>query len=198
MNLDARGLARVFLLGAVLGSVADGFHTYGGATRYATTIGLRMAWWTPLLFGLAYVTSGALYARAARVDDARPRLSRAVAGYAAFSALYFSSGFLPAPNAVKLVVLLAGAAALFALVDRSRAAIVTACAAAVIGPSFEIALVHLGAFRHLGADFAGIPMWLPGLYFASGPGLGPLAATLLDGPADRPRATGLAPATAPR
>jgi hypothetical protein len=179
MTAPLRGFGRLFVFGAVFGSFFDGFHTFGGATAYASPVALRMAWWTPPLFGGAFVLLGLVYAAARRDGD--PAARNALAGFAAFGALYFSSGFLPASNAVKLAVLLAGAAGLFAFVDRSRAALVTALAASVAGPGFEVVLVHLGVFAHLQPDFAGVPVWLPGLYFASGPGVGPLSRLLVRG-----------------
>src|SRR5262249_33137322 len=134
-----------------------------------------MAWWTPPLFGAAFVLLGVGYALARRARDAAPRGARAASGFTLFAALYFASGFMPVSNAVKLAVLLVGAAVLFAAFDRSRAALVAGLASAIGGPAFEVFLVHIGAFAHLQPDFLGIPMWLPALYLASGPGLGPLA-----------------------
>jgi hypothetical protein len=140
-----------------------------------------MAWWTPPLFGVAY----ALLALTYRQGEPRPVVAippaRAGIGFVAFAALYFASGFLPAANGVKLTVLLVGAALLFAFVDRSRAALVTGVISAFVGPAFEVVLVRTGVFLHLQPDFLGIPMWLPALYLASGPGVGGLASLLLGG-----------------
>lgn len=164
------------LLGATVGTVLDGFHTWSGTTSYPSPVFLKAAWWVPLLFGVAFASLGSLFS-ILRARDRRPAPSprAALLGFVAFAALYFASGFLPAPNAVKLAVLLGGGAAAWWLVDRSPAAILTGIAAAIAGPLTEITLVHIGAFSHLQPDFAGIPMWLPALYFASGPAGGPFA-----------------------
>ena len=95
-----------------------------------------------------------------------------------FAALYFATGFLPVENPAKALVVVTGALLLFAYVDRSKAAIACAIAGAFIGPTTEIILTHLKLFAHLQPDFAGIPLWLPTLYFASGPGLGGFLAGL--------------------
>ena len=182
MRSPALGLLRVFAFGAVVGAFFDGFHTYGGATSYPDPIALRMAWWTPPLFGAAFTLLSLTYAAARRSDEDPPPGARRAAGFAAFGALYFASGFLPAGNGAKLAVLLVGAAVLFAFVDRSRAAIVAGVISAIAGPAFEIVLSRLGAFSHLQPDAMGIPVWLPGLYFASGPGLGPFVYALLTRP----------------
>jgi cytochrome bd-type quinol oxidase subunit 2 len=172
------GALRLLLLGATLGSFMDGFHTYGGATSYPKPVALRMAWWTPALFAIAYALLGFTY-RANETEPTKQTRAQAILGATIFTALYFSSGFLPAPNVAKVAVLLVGAGVLFAFFDRSRAAIVTGVLAAFIGPSFEVLLVHLGLFSHLQPDFFGIPIWLPALYFASGPGLGGLMSRVL-------------------
>ncbi len=175
------GLARLFVFGATVGSFLDAFHTHGGATSYPHPVFFAMAWWTPPLFGAAY----ALLALTYRQNEPRPRVAirpaRAALGFVVFAALYFASGFLPPVNGVKLAVLLVGAGLLFAFVDRSRAALVTGVVSAFLGPAFEVALVRAGVFMHLQPDFLGIPMWLPALYLASGPGVGGLASLLLGG-----------------
>lgn len=167
-----RRLALILLaLGASVGTVLDGIHTWSGTTVYASPIFLRAAWWTPLVFGLAGVSTGLAYPLAEKVlrrDVAVARTRKeALTAFAAFTLLYLASGFMRAGNEAKLVVLAIGATYLWLRFARTRAAAVIALAAAAIGPAVEIVLVRLGTFRHLQPDFAGIPMWLPALY-ASG------------------------------
>lgn len=169
------GLLRLFIFGALVGSFFDGFHTYGGMTSYPHPIVFRMAWWTMPLFGGAFVLLGLTYAALRRGDQTGPRRPSLWVGFAVFGALYFMTGFLPAGHVTKLAILLGGFALLVARVDRSRAAWGTGLIAAFAGPAFELVLVKLGVFAHLEPDLAGLPIWLPGLYLASGPGLGPLA-----------------------
>src|SRR5688572_21125434 len=109
-------LALLFARGAVLGSIFDGFHTFGGATAYPRPLLLRMAWWTPLLFGAAGLAIGLSHADLDRRLRRPPRAlsDRAVAGgLACFGLCYFLSGFLPAANSAVLAVLLGGFAILW-------------------------------------------------------------------------------------
>ena len=160
----------LFLFGATVGSALDAIHTYSGTTAYPQPVAFRMAWWTPLLFGFAGLSTGLAYPIVERLRR-RPiakdaTLARVTGSFALFALLYLASGFLPASNAVKLAVLLAGDVALFATVAKTREALALAACAAVIGPATEIVLVAQGAFRHLQPDVFGIPIWLPALYAA--------------------------------
>jgi len=155
-------------LGATVGSALDAIHTHSGTTVYASEIAFKMAWWTPPLFGLAGLGTGIGYVLVERqLKTSSPHASwpTAIAGFAVFVALYLASGYLPASNTVKLVVLLVGALGLFATV-RTKIALGLAAVAALVGPLVEITLVSQGAFRHLQPDMLGIPMWLPALYAA--------------------------------
>lgn len=176
------GLLKVALTGATLGSLMDAFHTYGGATSYPEPVLFRAAWWVPGLFAIAYLSIALAYVPVQRLfKSALPSRNQQIGGVLFFATLYFSSGFLPFENAGKTVVLLTGAALLFAYVDRSKAAIACGVAGAFIGPTTEILLTHLGVFSHLQPDVLGIPMWLPALYLASGPGLGGFLTSLSHG-----------------
>jgi energy-converting hydrogenase Eha subunit C len=163
------------LFGATIGSVLDGFHTWSGTTAYPEPVLLRAAWWTPLIFAGAYTLEGVLYT-VARQRSGKPAVAPAVRWTCAllFAGLYAASGFLPVANPIKLAVLLGGFVALWAATDRTPQTLAVAAAAAVLGPVTEITLVHLGLFAHLQPDLAGIPMWLPGLYLCSAPGIGPM------------------------
>ncbi len=169
--------ARVLALsvfGAVVLSAFDAFHTHGGTTRYAHPIAFGAAWWTPLIFGcttgLGGLVYSALYARlggrrAALVGVARRR------SLAVFGGVYYASASA-LPNAAKLALLALIAGALWAWLDRSRAGALLMALLAIAGPCAEIVQVTLGLFAHLQPDLAGVPMWLPALYAASGPVLG--------------------------
>jgi len=173
-----RPLLLLSLFGATIGVFLDALHTFSGTTEYTHPLVLRTAWWAPLLFANAYGVGGMIFALAYRrlggPPDVRSRRELGC-GLVAFAGLYATSAYLPAPNAVKLVVLFGGAAALWWRLDRTRTGAILACVAAVAGPLTEIVLTHLGFFRHLQADLLGIPIWLPALYLASGPSFGQIA-----------------------
>jgi hypothetical protein len=160
--------APLFGFGAVVGSALDAFHTHSGTTVYARPWLFQMSVWTPLIFGLAGLSVGLSYPLAERLTGRRPgrRLSWAEvsAGFAVFAGLYAVSGYLPASSAVKLVVLLVGAAWLFAWLARTWLALGMAVLTAVIGPLVEALLVHTGFFTYREPDLLGVAMWLPALY----------------------------------
>jgi hypothetical protein len=161
----------LFVFGAVVGSALDALHTHSGTTYYANEWWFEMSAWTPLLFGGAGVLVGLSYPVAERLTGLRPgrRLSwtEACTGFVLFTLLYAASGYLPASNLVKLVVLSAGAAILFAWLARTWLALVLAALTALIGPLVESALVHAGFFFYRDPDVLGVAVWLPALY-ASG------------------------------
>jgi len=173
------GLAKMLAVGAVWGSILDGFHTHSGTTSYPDPVFAMASWWVPLIFAGAYTLGGIGWANARRMMGAAPisPLARWTCAIA-FSGLYFASGYLPASNPAKLVVLITGFFVLWLATDRSIGTLFVGLLAALLGPTTEIILVHVHAFAHLQTDFAGIPIWLPGLYFASSPGAGPLMAWL--------------------
>jgi len=170
-SLSYARAALLFGFGAVVGSGLDALHTNSGTTVYASPWVFAMSVWTPLIFGLAGLSVGLSYPLAERLTGRRPGrpLSwvEVGAGFAAFAGLYATSGYLPASNAAKLVVLLVGAAVLFAWLARTALALAMAVLTAVIGPLVEAALVHTGFFVYREADVLGVAMWLPALY-ASG------------------------------
>src|SRR5207247_631530 len=136
-------------------------HTHSGTTAYAAPWLFQMATWTPLVFGSAGLSVGLSYPIAERVTGVSPagRLSwtEIAIAFAAFALLYAASGYLPVSNALKLVVLLAGAVALFAWIARTALALALAVLTAIVGPVVEVLLVRSGAFAHLQPDFLGIP-----------------------------------------
>src|SRR2546423_9667236 len=48
----------LFLLGAVLGTGLDAFHVHSKVEHYAVPVLFGLAWWVPLLFGVAAVAIG--------------------------------------------------------------------------------------------------------------------------------------------
>jgi hypothetical protein len=92
--------------------------------------------------------------------------AQAWTGFGLFAGLYAASGYLPASNVVKLVVLTLGAAGLFAWLARTPLALVLAATTAIVGPLVEASLVRAGFFSYTQPDILGVAMWLPSLYAA--------------------------------
>ncbi len=173
------GFARLFLLGATVITVFDGFHTHGGATRYTRPVALLAAWWAPLLFGVAVSVGGLAYRAGHHAlfgDAAVPSFERRALGFTLFGLGYFASGYLPASNAVKAALLLVLAGVLCVMLEGARPkALLLALVVAITGPLFEVMLVRSGTFAHLQPDFLGIPVWLAPLYLCAAPALGSIA-----------------------
>lgn len=174
----------LFGFGAVVGSIFDGFHTYSGVTEYTNPVFMKAAWWVPPVFGAATFAIGATHVKADALLGRRrvPSWLEAGLGMLVFGALYYLSGFWQASNAAKLALLAAGAAASWALLDRRPHAIGLMLFTAAVGPLVEIAMVSTGLFRHVGSDFAGIPLWLPGLYAVASVSVGNLGRRVLAEP----------------
>jgi len=174
----------LFVIGAVMLTVFDMFHTHSGTIEYPHELVLKMAWWTPLLFGSSLAFGGLVYAsgyRAMRGDPNVPSNAALAAALVIYAGLYCASGYLPASNEGKLAMLLVGFAGLWWLLDRSWQGMVMAVVTAIGGCSTEFVLTRWGAFRHLQPDVVGLPVWLPGLYLVSGTVLGQLSRRVLTG-----------------
>ena len=173
-RIPAGGWLRMIVFGAVMGSFLDGLHTHSGTTSYPQPVFWLMAWWTPVLFAGAYTLLGVSWVVAVDMGKrTSPPTARSLGCLVVFCALYGASGYLPASNPIKLTVLLAGTIALVVASQGGVASIALGLIASALGPGTEVVLVKIGAFQHLQPDFGGIPMWLPGLYLASGPGAAP-------------------------
>jgi hypothetical protein len=171
----------LFLFGAVVFSLFDGFHTHSGTTSYPDPWVLGMAWWTPLLFGSSVCILGVAYAELhARMGATReaPAWPRIAVGVLAFALLYFMTGFWGASGGAKLGVLLGASVLLWAALDRTRRALVLMLGTAVLGCATELVLTHLGLFSYTRPDVSTVALWLPGLYTAGAVTLGPMARKL--------------------
>jgi insulin-induced protein len=172
----------LFLIGAVLGSFYDGFHTYSNTTYYPNPWILKMAWWVPLNFGLAILAVADSHVSLDRTLKRKGRgLSWAavLSGLALFGVLYFTSGFLPRPSAEKAVILWLGAVFLWILFDRTWQGVLLGILTGVVGSLVEITMTSLGLFFYVRPDFHGIPCWLPALYFGASVTVGNLGRKLL-------------------
>jgi hypothetical protein len=180
--LIAKHVAISFALGATVGAGFDALHTHSGTTMYAVEWFAKMAWWVPLLFGTtgvialgAYPLFESLLGRELRAPKWQVPMAL---GVVSFAVLYALSGFLPASNGVKLVVIGGAAAALCLAFCRTTASLGIAAIAAVGGVLVEASLVRIGAFWYVAPDYAGVPLWLPALYAAGAFSLGPAGAAM--------------------
>lgn len=185
------------LASAILGPLCDGQHSAHGVLHYADPVHLTLlgaltletCWWVPLLFGAAGVILGVAHPLLdAWLPESRPRWGTdpswavVVLGIAVFVLQYAASGILepqlghslgPLPA---LDALLAGVAwAHWAAFDGTRQGLFMACLTAVAGPAVEVGLINgLHLYHYTHAQAAGIPLWIPWVYFCGAPAVGNL------------------------
>ena len=170
-------MAWLFIAGLLVGPLFDGFHTYSGTTRYPVVWLLGMAWWTPIVFGMAVVVIGfsvqvidRLLARKANIIS----LVSMIAALFFFGAVYFVSGFMPqAP--IKYITLIVSALAIWSMFDRTWQGIFEGVAVGVVGTLVEILMIKEGLFYYSVPHLWGVPLWLPLLYFSASVALGNLS-----------------------
>src|SRR5262245_22716718 len=118
----------LFILGAILGSFYDGFHTHSGTTYYPDSWILKMAWWVPLNFGLAILAvanSHVLIDRVLGRPDRPQSWVSVVLGLFLFGVVYWLSGFLPT-DSMKYLWVYTGALLIWLMFDRTWQGLVLA------------------------------------------------------------------------
>jgi hypothetical protein len=173
------GRAAVVLaaLGATLGPLLDGFHTFSGAIWYAHPQFLRSVWWCPPLFAFAGFSIGLPRVLIDQRLDGKviPVSGKAVAWKMGLFFLgYALSGFLPAPWWVKTIVLLVLFVAALWPAD-TRGVFFGAAGAALGGWLVEWQLTGAGLFFHRDTQLFGVAGWLPALYALAAVAVGALA-----------------------
>lgn len=173
---------QLFLIGALLGAICDGFHTHSGTTFYPEPLILKMAWWVPVLFGSAALTIGLTHVLGDRLLK-RPNKNvswpSVITGLLLFIALYYISGFLRTDWQTKLLVLGIGNSILWLLYDRTWQGSFLALGTALVGCYVEIYLSQQGLFSYTHPHIWGIPYWLPFLYVGASVTVGNLARKIL-------------------
>lgn len=96
----------------------------------------------------------------------------------AFVLAYALSGFLPATELIKALLMLALALGVFVALDPSRPALLGALSSGFGGWLVEHTLVGQGFFFHRETMLDGIPLWLPPLYFLAALAVGHVARRL--------------------
>jgi hypothetical protein len=91
--------------------------------------------------------------------------------------LYATSGWLPVSNLMKLVVLAAGAACVWWMMDRTPRGAALALLVGLTGVVGEVSIIAGGGFSYTKPDLWGVPLWLPALYAAGATAIGHAAAS---------------------
>lgn len=171
----------LFILGAILGPICDGFHTFSNTLYYPHVLFLKMAWWVPLLFGFAAVSVGNGHLIADKLFNRKrsyPQTPNIIFALLLFIVLYFVSGFLAVDTWMMFLILGVGSIGSWALFDSSSFGLVMAAIVAVIGTAVEITLSSFDLFYYNHPDIFGVPLWLPFLYVAASVAIGLLARKL--------------------
>lgn len=173
----ARGAAGMLALGATVGSLLDGIHTFSGVTAYAHPVVLRTAWWVPLLFAGAY----AIGLLRPLLDRGPSPSGRTVSIAFGLFALAYALSVLPLAWPLVAAVLTGIFFVSFVACDRTPLGLAIALLASVGGPLFEAALVRTEVFVHTRPALLGVSGWLPQLYLSAAIALQATAKWLVDG-----------------
>lgn len=165
----------LFVLGAIIGSTLDGFHTHSGTLAYTHPWKWQMAAWVPLLFGVASVgltQSVPWLDRLLKRPRRRQSWFSVLTGLLAFFFVYYLSGFWQVDSGTKAILIAIIGLAFWLESDRTWQGLVEGVLVAAIGCLVEATLIQIGAFSYLTPDFAGIPFWLGSLYFCASVAVG--------------------------
>lgn len=158
----------LFVGGGLGLSACNQIHVEAGVLSYPNPGPLDVAWWAPLLFGVAalVICAGAVpFARRLR----EPGTGAFVSGTLWFTGAYAASGiFDGSPEALAAAYALAWAARVAIAEDRLGLAAFSLLLAAG-GGGAEAALVAADTFEYAREDLLGVPIWLPGLYLHGAP-----------------------------
>lgn len=172
----------LLLLGATVGPLLDGLHTWSGATWYPTPQWLKSVWWCPPLFAFAAFAIGmgrlATERFVLRVPLVAPGWRVVAVTMFVFIAGYTFSGFSKQSEVLVAATLLLVAVVTWFFEDRSLGAILGALGAGFGGWLVEHTLVGLGYFFHRDTMLDGVALWIPPLYFTAAFAIGALAKQL--------------------
>lgn len=176
----ARVVVVLALIGAVVGTICDGFHTWGDQTWYANPILLRAPLWVPALFAAASVGIGVGRLALDRMLGiaATSSLVTGLLALGYFIACYAFTGFVPFDEVRKAVAVLLLALIAWSIWDRGWSGFVFMLLVACIGTLFEQFLVAHSVFWYHDDLLRGVALWLPALYAVAAIGVGTFARSL--------------------
>jgi hypothetical protein len=179
----ARGWAIwwLFVLGATVGTGLDAFHVYSKVERYTVPVFFGLAWWVPLLFGLAAVAIGFSHAMVDPLlgQQRAPReFQMCVVGLLWVVLVYVISA-TAIDSLAKVGLMMLVYLNFWLIVGRSWQNLLFSLATAITGTLVEMVLVAAGAFSYLHPDFIGVPYWLPCIYACASLAVGDMGRYLL-------------------
>lgn len=170
------------ILGATVGPLLDGLHTWSGATWYPAPQWMKSVWWCPPLFAFAAFAIGmgrlATERFVLRTPLVAPGWRSVGITMFVFIASYVFSGFSNQREVFIAAALLFVAIVTWLLEDRSIGGILGALGAGFGGWLVEHTLGGLGYFFHRHTTLDGVALWIPPLYFTAALAIGALARQL--------------------
>ena len=171
----------LLLIGATVGPVLDGLHTFSGMTWYPNPQWMRSVWWCSPLFAAAALTIGLGRVHSERLfkqPGPALRWGQVLAVMGMFIGCYAASGFLPVSETSRAVLLTVCFLVGWYVWDRTPLGIASALSCGFCGWLAEHTLVHHGFFFHHDTMLDGIALWIPPLYFLAALAVGSLARRL--------------------
>jgi mannose/fructose/N-acetylgalactosamine-specific phosphotransferase system component IIC len=169
--MSVRKVLAYFVIGGIAGTLLDRIHTYFGVLAYAHPFVCGEAWWVPLIMGTASVALVVGYKMWCAIfgEERGGGTDRdVIIASVWFAAVYLASG-LAKDDPIALTIAFTATFLARALdTPASRAMWAHAATAAVVGTLVEFGLTHIGAFRYLHPNAAGLPYWIGALYLHAG------------------------------
>lgn len=170
-TVGATRVGACFLVGAVVGTLLDAIHAYGGVLSYPDPVLGREAAFVPLEFGLigaGVALALPLLERAARRPPPAWSATERIGELLLFACLYAATAIVEPGGAPWLALGLLALAGVRLAMRPVSGDWLYVLLAAVLGPLGEVSLLAAGVFDYEDPDVAGIPYWLPGLWANGG------------------------------
>lgn len=170
---DAASVGAVALVALAIGlacTALDALHVASGTLVYAHPGSLHQPLWVAPQF-IALITVTLLALRWFPLVEAHPDLAdrQVFIDAAVMGGLYAASSLIGAHGWLGALVFLAVWLARLVRRPGRVDVVVLSVLAAIIGPAYEVLLIHLGAFHYAHPTVLGVPLWLPMLYLNAGP-----------------------------
>ncbi len=171
----------LFLLGAIFGTALDAFHVYSYVEQYTRPAFLGVAWWVPLLFGIAAVAIGYSHPLTDPLihNLRRPRRLTMSIAELAWLLLAYVIAASPISSLAKTVLLTLIYFNFWLLTGRGWQNLLLSLVTAITGTLVEMTLVAAGAFSYLQLGMLGVPYWLPFMYACASLAVGDLGRSLM-------------------
>ncbi len=171
----------LFLPGAIFGTALDAIDVYSHVERYSSPALFGLAWWVPLLFGVAAVAIGYSHPLVdPLIGNTRPerRLSISL-GELTWLLLAQLVGASMLDSIAKVGLLILIYLNFWLLAGRSWQNLLLSLVTATTGTLIEMTLVAAGAFSYVHPDILGVPFWLPCIYACASLAVGDLGRSLM-------------------